>query len=351
LPENPSQPVLPRSFQFTLFLTGVLWIAASSNLSSHSAQGIATRLNLPLFEDLLEQVFYLFLLLCGFAGIGWISTRDGAFRTNNALPNRATTRQEWFRGVALGWAMLLLAVLPMMVTGGLHPQLSFTPSSWGLAILSFVTLLLSSLALEVAFRGYIFRRLIAAIGPVAATILISFIYAIVSSYRPYSSALSVAVTFFLGVLFSMAYLRTNALWLGWGMHFAWNAAMSILVGLPVAGYVTYDTLVSTSTTGRDWLTGGGYGPEGAPLTVLVLCGAMAVLYRISRDYAWNYTHPPIVPAGYAVVIAPPAAHTAMEAAAAPAPLIQILSTTPTASSTAPEIDEHLRAETNLPPTD
>jgi hypothetical protein len=41
----------------------------------------------------------------------------------------------------------------------------------------------------------------------------------------------------------------------------------------------------------------------------------------------------------------------MEAAAAPAPLVQILSTTPTASSTMPVIDQHLRAESNLPPTD
>jgi hypothetical protein len=35
----------------------------------------------------------------------------------------------------------------------------------------------------------------------------------------------------------------------------------------------------------------------------------------------------------------------MESAAAPAPLVQILSTTPTVSSTLPVIDEHLRRET------
>jgi hypothetical protein len=119
----------------------------------------------------------------------------------------------------------------------------------------------------------------------------------------------------------------------------------------MAGFATYSTLVYTSVTGRDWLTGGGYGPEAAPLTLLVLLAAMVVLYRISRDYAWNYTHAPIVPAGYAVVIAPPAAHTAMEAAAAPAPLVQILSTTSASPSTMPVIEEHLRAESNLPPTD
>ena len=42
-------------------------------------------------------------------------------------------------------------------------------------------------------------------------------------------------------------------------------------------------------------------------------------------------------------IAPPAAHTAMETAAAtaPAPLVQILGSTPTAASTNPVIEQHL----------
>jgi len=350
-PTRP-QPAPLRSFNIALFLAGCLWIVAASSAASHSAQGIADRLNLPLAAGPLEQAFFLFLLVCGFATIRWMSTRqDGGLRSTNALPSRPTAPREWMRGAALGWGMLLVAVLPMMLGRVLFPQLWLAPGAWGLALLSLVTLALYTLALEVAFRGFLFSRLIAAIGPVAATIVLSLIYAIASSYRPYSTSLSFVVAFFTGVLYSMAYLRTHALWLGWGMHFAWDASMAVLLGLPVAGYGTYSSVVETATGGPDWLTGGPYGPEGALFTVLVMLGAMIVLYRISRDYAWNYTHPPIVPAGYAVVIAPPAAHTAMEAAAAPAPLVQILSTTSTASSTMPIIDEHLRSESNLPPTD
>jgi membrane protease YdiL (CAAX protease family) len=352
LSENPPQPVTLRSFQFTLFLTGVLWIAAASRVASSAAQGIANRLNLPLCEELLHQFFLLFLLLCGFAAIGWISTRSGSIRSNNALPERPTTRQEWLRGVGLGWAMLLAAAVPMAAAGDLHPQLSFTPGAWGLATLSLTTLLVSTLALEVAFRGFIFRRLIAAIGPVGATILISLIYALVQIKQTDAGPLGMAVSFLMGILLSMAYLRTHALWLGWGVHFAWSAAMRVLLGLPIAGLVSYDALVTTSVSGRTWLTGGDYGPQGAMPALVVVVGAMIALYVLTRDYAWNYTHPPIVPAGYAVVVAPPAAHVAMEAAAAaPAPLVQILSTTSASSSTLPEIDEHLRAESPLPPTD
>jgi membrane protease YdiL (CAAX protease family) len=314
------------------------------SLASRAAQGIGDRFDLGLSENLLEQAFLLFLLLIGFSSIQWVATRHGGILSANALPQRSTSAQEFSRGAALGWAMLLVAVLPMMLAGCLHLQFFLAPGAWGMALVSLVTLALATLALEVAFRGYLFARLIDAIGPTAATILISLVYATLFLYRPNSSALSVVVAFLTGVLFSLAYLRTHALWLGWGIHFAWSASTAILFGLPLAGYATYSTLLTTTVTGPDWLTGGFYGPEGALFTALVLLVAPAVLYRISRDYEWEYTHAPIVPAGYAVVIAPPAAHTAMEQAAAPAPLVQILGSTPTAASTMPVIDEHLRQE-------
>jgi membrane protease YdiL (CAAX protease family) len=352
LQQTPTQPAAQRSFNFALFLAGCLWIVAASSAASHAAQGIADRLNLPLAAGLLEQAFFLFLLICGFATIRWLSTRlDVGLRSTNALPSRPTAPREWMRGAALGWGMLLVAVLPMAFSRVLYPQLWLSAGAWGLAFLSLVTLALYTLALEVAFRGFIFARLIAAIGPVAATIVLSLIYAIASSSRPYSTSLSVAVAFFAGILYSQAYLRTHALWLGWGVHFAWDATMAVLLGLPVAGYGTYSSVVQTGTGGADWLTGGAYGPEGALFTVFVMLGGMIVLYRMSRDYAWNYTHPPIIPAGYAVVVAPPAAHTAVEAAAAPVPLVQILSTTSGAASTMPVIEQHLRGESTLPPTD
>jgi hypothetical protein len=181
----------------------------------------------------------------------------------------------------------------------------------------------------------------------------SLVYAVLSLQRPNATVWSFAVTFLMGVLFCMAYLRTHALWLGWGVHFAWNAAMGVLLGLPVAGDPNYGSLVTTTVYGPAWLSGGFYGPEGAALSIAILLAALAVLYRITRGYAWEYTHPPIVGMGYPVAIAPPAAHTAMEDAAAtqPAPLVQILATTSTSSSTLPVIDEHLRAMPGPPKPD
>jgi hypothetical protein len=76
--------------------------------------------------------------------------------------------------------------------------------------------------------------------------------------------------------------------------------------------------------------------------VVVLLIGIIVLVRVTRDYAWNYTYVPIVPAGYPMEAAPPAAHVAMEAMAqqtrpaAPLSLVQILPSTPQTRSVGDE---------------
>ncbi|HEU4635793.1 MAG TPA: CPBP family intramembrane glutamate endopeptidase, partial [Edaphobacter sp.] len=145
-----------------------------------------------------------------------------------------------------------------------------------------------------------------------------------------ANSIGVLVALLMGVLFSVAWFRTHGLWLGWGMHFAWTASMGILFGLPVSGHRDLSVLVATAATGHWWLTGGQYGPEAARLTLVALTLGLIVLVRVTRDYAWNYTHPPIVPGGYPMEAKPPAAHTAMEQAAqnyTPA-LVQILPSAP-----------------------
>jgi len=231
----------------------------------------------------------------------------------------------------------------MMLRASLHPEFNLSFANLGYAILSLLTIAVGTLALEVAFRGFLFAQFIEATSPVFATIFLAFLYATLSSFRPDATALSVLDTFLFALLFCIAYLRTRALWIGWGIHFAWNAIAAILFGLPIAGDAGYNNLIFTSVTGPEWLTGGPYGPEAAFFTAIVLILGIFVLLRLTRHYAWEYTYTPPTPSGYPMDIAPPAAHTAMETAAAtaPAPLVQILGSTPTAASTNPIIDDHL----------
>jgi uncharacterized protein len=96
-----------------------------------------------------------------------------------------------------------------------------------------------------------------------------------------------------------AYLQTRALWLPWGFHFGWNAAMAVLFGLPVSG-LDFSAIVSSNSVGPTWLTGGGYGPEGSLTAVVVLVVSLVVLVKMTREYAWKYAQPTIVSGGIPV---------------------------------------------------
>jgi membrane protease YdiL (CAAX protease family) len=333
--------------QLALFVTAVAWVLCAKALATHAANGIALRFLLLAERPLLSSIFFLFLLALGFSILQSFSHRPTDLRAVLGLPRRPTARREWSLGAAIGWGAVVLAVLPMALAGTLEVNLWTAPRAFWLVLINLITLALSALAEEVAFRGFPFRRLIAAIGPVAATITISLFFGILHALNPAATLVSVLITMLAGILFSVAWLRTRGLWLPWGLHFAWNASMGILFGLPVSGVTDFSTVVQTRAFGRLWLTGGDYGPEAALFTAVVLVLAVGVLVGVTRDYAWHYTYTPIVAAGYPMEAPPPAAHVAMEQQARPAPaaasLVQIQPASPPpplppSRPTAPKLD-------------
>ena len=268
-----------------------------------------------------------------------ISGARSSWREVVGLPKRPTAAREWGMGAALGWGLGALAVLPLAFSGALYVQLWSQPRAFAMLALNLATLAAAALAEEAAFRGYPYRRLIQSIGPVKATILLSLLFGLGHAFNAYATWTSVLVTMLAGLLLSVGWLRTHGLWLPWGLHFAWNASMGVLFGLPVSGTENFASVVQTRTFGYLWLTGGDYGPEGAVFTTVVLVIGIAILVRVTRDYAWEYTFKPIIAGGYPTDVAPPAAHAAMEQQASieSAPgLVQILPVTPKSRSVADE---------------
>jgi membrane protease YdiL (CAAX protease family) len=342
--DSTTQRRSERALQLALFVTSAVWFLAADTVAGHAARGLSVRLGLDAARPLLTSIFLLFLLAVGFSLLQTVARRRSSIREVLGLPKRPTSVREWQLGAALGWTLVVLAVLPMALAGTLTIQLWTQPRAFGLLILNLITLAVAALAEEVAFRGYPFRRLIEAIGPVAATITMSLLFGLGHALNPGANWTSTLVTMLAGLLLSIAWLRTHGLWLGWGFHFAWNASMGILFGLPISGINDFASIVQTRSFGRLWLTGGDYGPEGATLTAVILLIGIVILVRITRDYAWNYTYVPIVAAGYPMEAQPPAAHVAMEQQAqqaqqakpAAVSLVQILPATPQTRSAGDE---------------
>jgi uncharacterized protein len=328
---------LSRSLELALFATAMTWVIAASMIATRAARGLSIRFALGDAFVLLDALFLVFLLAVGFSLLESIRARDTSFRTTLGLPVRPTASLEWSSGAAIGWAAIALALVPMALAGTLHVRFWTEPRAFWLLGLNLAAAAVIALASELAFRGYPYRRLIEAIGPSWATIVMALVYGLAGSLMGapgQQSHAAVVASILFGLLLCSAWLRTHGLWLGWGLHFAWIASLGILFGMPVNGLENLSSVVQSRAIGADWLTGGDAGPESALGTLLLVIVAIFVLIRTTRDWAWDYTHEPIIAAGYPLDVAPPAAHTAMEqqAVAAPPALVQILPTTPRSRS-------------------
>lgn len=143
---------------------------------------------------------------------------------------------------------------------------------------------------ELFFRGYPFQRLAEGLNDSAALVISSIAFGGVHGWNPHGTKLAVANTALAGVLLAAAYLKTRALWMPIGFHFAWNWALAIS-GLPVSGVAVgrmpWDAIPSSRYL---WLSGGDYGPEGGVLASAALALGIACLARIRRPQSEHAYH-------------------------------------------------------------
>jgi membrane protease YdiL (CAAX protease family) len=281
---------------YAQFVAAVLYFFFARALAWHGAQGLANEQWAPLAE----QAMLVFLLLLGYAGLGFWLDRQTHPVSAQGLPRRAGWPAEAGLGLAVGWSVAVVCVLPMAAAGGIAIVLSLQLSAWGWLAADAAFFALAALAEEIAFRGYGFQRFAHAVGPIGATLGFAAFYAIVQSLVPGSSRASIAVSIALSLVLSTAYLRTRALWLSWGLNFAWKASRALLFGLAVSGVNSHSSVVQGDPMGPFWLTGGGYGLDGSWITFVVLIAALPVVFRVTRDLDFRFNAPVIVPGGVAV---------------------------------------------------
>ena len=281
---------------FGQVIIAAIYFYIAQSISVHAANGLSSGVWRPFFE----RGILLFLLLLGYAAMARLFNRQREPIRGMGLVFRSGWQREFGLGAALGWGMLLVSILPLVLSGGLIITFWAIPRQFAILLVDLLILAVASLAEEVAFRGYPFQRLIDAMGPTLATIVFSFVFATLHMFNPGANRASFLVTVLSSWLLSVAYLRTRALWVCWGWHFAWNASMCVLFGLPVSGITQFSPVIQSNTVGPVWMTGGDYGPEASTVTALVLLFGIFVVYRTTRGLAYIYTQPVIVPAGIPV---------------------------------------------------
>ena len=310
------------------FIAAILYFFLARSLACHGAEGLVGEQ----WSPLIEQAMLVFLLLLGYAGLGFWLNRQFHPVSAQGLPRRPGWPGEAAIGLATGWALAVVCVLPLVLFGGIAIVLSTQLPAWGWFLAEAAFFALMALAEEIVFRGYAFQRFSHALGPAGATLGFAAFYGIMQSLLPGSSRASMAVSIALSLVLTTAFLRTGALWLSWGLNFGWKASRALLFGLAISGVNSHSPVVQGNPMGPFWLTGGGFGLDGSWVTFMILLAAIPLVFRVTRDLNYRYNAPVIVPAGVPVDLDAAARRqheAAMGASAPESPaLVQILPAAP-----------------------
>jgi membrane protease YdiL (CAAX protease family) len=197
------------------------------------------------------------------------------------------------RGAAMGAAAILLTAVGLWGVGAL--RFEGVPAggvvSWGGAALR-VLLVLAPAALweEVVFRGYLYDVAHEAGGARVARWSTSVAFGLVHAANPGAGVRTLTAVMLAGWLLARVREHTGSLPAAWGAHLAWNWIMAAVLHVPVSG-LPFDTPGYRAVLqGPAWLTGGGWGPEGGAVALVVM-GAGAWVGRPRGGTLTTTAHP------------------------------------------------------------
>lgn len=203
--------------------------------------------------------------------------------------------KELGQGILLGAGMMTTIVI-IFFAGGMI-TIEFRELEIGAILLIF----LNSAALytvvgygeELMFRGYVLQVFAEGTNRLIAALTISILFAFAHAGNPNVSTFGLINVGLAGLWLSIAYYKTNALWLAIGLHISWNFFQGFVYSLPVSGTTSDKEQIGKAiVTGPEWLTGGTFGPEGGALATLMLIISITLIYKLdwftSADGAWVY---------------------------------------------------------------
>ncbi|MFB9832975.1 CPBP family intramembrane glutamic endopeptidase [Actinoallomurus acaciae] len=122
---------------------------------------------------------------------------------------------------------------------------------------------------ELMFRGVLFRIIEERGGTWTALVVTSVLFGVWHLLNPDAGlwgAIAIAVE--AGGTLAASYAATRRLWVPIGLHFGWNFAEAGIFGTEVSGNGRTEGLLHGVTSGPAILTGGRFGPEASPYTVV-----------------------------------------------------------------------------------
>jgi len=142
---------------------------------------------------------------------------------------------------------------------------------------------------ELLMRAVVFRLLEEAGGTTLAILISSMLFGLAHVFNPDATLVStVQIGLEAGILLALAFALTRNLWLAVGIHMGWNYAQGSIFGGAVSGGAAPHSLVKSTLSGPEYLTGGAFGLEASVVALgicLIAAAGLAVL--VIRRGQWR----------------------------------------------------------------
>ena len=183
-------------------------------------------------------------------------------------------------GFLSGFVMLGVVVGLMALFGVIGFKEKVEPFSidfFGVMMLLLLGYIVQGAAEEVMARGWQFQVIGARYKPWLGAVISSVIFASLHGLNPGVSVLAVVNLLLFAFLLIFIILNDGSIWAACGWHTAWNWTMENIYGLKVSGTEGGASVLGLTAEGSNYITGGGFGPEGSIFTTIVLLAGMIVI--------------------------------------------------------------------------
>lgn len=191
-------------------------------------------------------------------------------------------------GLILGFALYTACILILMAMGNFQ----ITGTNAAIILLAgLATPLCTGVFEELVFRAGVFRIAEEWVGTWGAVIISSLVFGFVHMDNEAATMQGlISISLWAGLLLSVCYILTRRMWVGIGLHAAWNYTQGSVYSGIVSGNGEMTGYFKSQIEGPDLLTGGSFGVE-ASVIALIVCSTAAIIMTVMAVKRGNIIAP------------------------------------------------------------
>lgn len=191
---------------------------------------------------------------------------------------------DYLRGIAVGFVFFSTVYLALIATGSVTFDGLNSKASLAMLFLFFFGFVIQGAQEEILTRGYFMMSLSTRLPAITAILISSFTFSALHLFNSGFGLLAFVNLVLYGVFLAVYMLKTGNIWGVCAIHSVWNFSQGNLYGMPVSGMNILETSLFSSSLveGKEWLSGGAFGPEGGVITSAVSILAIVLTLLLGK---------------------------------------------------------------------